>query len=264
MNWCPRLLLLLDDPEVSGDDLADVIRVDPGLTADILHVANSAVFARGSAVETVTEAVNRLGLREIYRTLMRIIASPVLANEQQSGFARLDLWKHSISSALAAQILAKRLGIVEPDLAFTVSLLHDVGKVVLSQTAGPGYIELIDETKAAQAELHKNERKAYGTDHAEAGAKLLKEWNFPQRIITAVAFHHSPETAGPVHAPLAATVYAANILAYRVGSGYGFPQYTALPDPDSLRPLNLEAAELFAFEGDLGEALEQEQMRLTS
>jgi hypothetical protein len=135
--------------DADSEGLVDLIRVDAGLTADILHVANSAPYSRGSRVETLTEAVNRVGSREIYRIITNIIASPVLANSEQRGFARLDLWKHSLSAAVAAQALAMHLPNVEPEVAFTAGLLHDIGKVVLAQAVGPDYVAIMEETKAS-------------------------------------------------------------------------------------------------------------------
>lgn len=257
----PRLLLLLDDPEVNGERLADLIRTDAGLTADVMHVANSAMYSRGNRVETLMEAVNRLGLREIYRIVMNVIASPVLRNPQQVGFAKLDLWTHSLTAALAAQALATHLSTVQPEIAFTAALLHDVGKVVLAQAMGRSYIAVVDEAKDKGVPIFGVERAAYKTDHAEVGAKLLKQWNFPESIIAAIACHHAPEKAARSHATIAATVYAANVLAYRVGSGYGFPPYAGSPDQVALRGIGLRPPEVFSYEGEVRDGLERERTR---
>jgi putative nucleotidyltransferase with HDIG domain len=258
----PRLLLLLDDPEANAEAIADLIRIDAGLTADILHVANSAHYARGNRVETLIEAVNRVGLREIYRTVMNVLASPVLANVHQVGFARLDLWTHSLTTALAAQVLSTRLRTIDPEVAFTAALLHDVGKVVLAQAMGSAYIALLEEGKLNSTPTFSLERLAYQTDHGDVGAKLLKQWNFPEKIVSAIEFHHTPEKAGRgSNGHLPSTVYAANVLAYRVATGTGFPPYAANPDISALRGTGLRPQELFEYEGEVRDALEQERRR---
>jgi putative nucleotidyltransferase with HDIG domain len=262
----PRLLLLLDDPKVSGEQLAELIRVDAGLTADVLHVANSAVFGRGSRIDTLVEAVNRLGFGEICQTVMRIVASPVLENAQQIGFAKLGLWRHSLTTALAGQILATDLGIIEPDLAFTVGLLHDVGKVVLGHALGSSYLTLVEEAKLSKTSLAASERAAFGKDHAKIGAKLLEHWNFPQEIVASIASHHFMEVVDLTEkvSPVNAILYAANILAYQLGSGYGFPSYAVRPDLRVLGEINLDPERLSGYKETVREALEREQTRLTA
>src|SRR5437763_296065 len=138
----PRLLLLLDDENTDSEALATIIRVDAGLTADILHVSNAAAFRGGRAIETLEEAIIRLGLRELYRAVMRVIASPVLNSGQEMGLERLNLWSHSLACALAAQTIATQTGYEDPEVAFTAGLLHDLGKMVLAQALRAPYIAL--------------------------------------------------------------------------------------------------------------------------
>src|SRR5690349_3873186 len=103
----PRLLLLLDESEnASSDDLADLIRVDAGLTADLLGVCNSAYFGASTRVETVHEAIFRLGLREIYRVLLKVISMPLMTSPQpEYGLDEANLWNHSLAVATAAKFL---------------------------------------------------------------------------------------------------------------------------------------------------------------
>ena len=119
----------------------------------------------------------------------------------------------------------------------------------------------LDEAKITSTPLHSAERAAYKTDHAEVGAKLLKHWNFPEGIIAAIAWHHAPDRAGRNHSTIAAIVYAANVLAYRVGTGYGFPPYAGSPDLAALRGIGLRLQELFDYEGDVRDALERERRK---
>src|SRR5258706_15536746 len=72
----PRLLVLLDDPEVNSDTLANIIHADAGLTTNVLHAANNAAFAGSCRTESLPQAIIRLGLREIYRLITTIITSP--------------------------------------------------------------------------------------------------------------------------------------------------------------------------------------------
>jgi putative nucleotidyltransferase with HDIG domain len=190
----PKLLLLLDDARADGQALADLIRVDAGLTADILRVANSAFYARGGRVGSLLEAANRIGFREIYRTVVDILASPIL-DVSPAGLARLDLWRHSLAAALAAKTIAENTDLADEDIAFTGALLHDVGKIALGCAFGNEYGAVIEQSKALHTGAAPLERVAFDTDHAQVGSTLLKLWNFPEPITTAILFHHAPEDA---------------------------------------------------------------------
>ena len=179
-------------PTRDGQALADLIRVDAGLTADILRVANSAYYARGNRVGSLLEAANRIGFREIYRTVVDILASPILAADQ-AGLARLDLWRHSLASALAGKLLAENTGIGDEDIAFTAALLHDIGKIAFGHAFGHEYEALIEKSRTSGTAAATLERAAFDTDHAEVGATLLRRWNFPDRITTGIMFHHIPQ-----------------------------------------------------------------------
>ncbi|MDB6041412.1 MAG: putative signal transduction protein [Verrucomicrobiales bacterium] len=255
----PRLLLFLEDLEVNCGALADLIRVDAALTAGVIRLANSALHARGNRTQTLTDAINRVGLREVYRTVMKIIASPVLLNSEQTGLERLDLWRHSLATAVAAQFLARTVALEDPEVAFTAALLHDIGKVLICQAVGPDYISLVEDSKLTGKPLYEAEMAIFGTDHTQVAAKVMQHWNFPERIISAVAMHHHPANAPRAHAPLAALIYAGDILAYRSGNGYGFPSFVIDPDPAFLELINLTPASLEATEEEVRLAIVREQ-----
>lgn len=257
----PRLLVLLDDPESDTDALAQTIRVDAGLTADILHIANNPIFAGETRTETLREAITRLGLREIYRIVMHVLTSAVMANPEQKGLERIDLWNHSLASAIGAQILSQETGLENPEIAFTAGLLHDIGKVVLVHSGGAKYIELIERCKAGRLSFHEEERRLFQSDHAEAGAELLQRWNFPEKIVGAVAGHQVPAASPASHAILAALAHAGNILAYRTHHGYNYPDYAVAPDPAHLALIGLTPDMLDPFEQRVMDDLDREQAR---
>ena len=232
----PRLLLLLDDLESNSDALADLIRVDPGLTADILRVCNSAAYAPAYPAENIQQAILRLGFREVHRIVMTVITSPTLKNPQNTyAVHEADLWNHSLAAAVTSQLLVGGSDI-DSDLAFTAALLHDIGKVVLSQAVP-------DDTKAAirsaaerNQPLYLAERNILKTDHAAVGARLLQRWGFPANICTAIRFHHEP-AAAKAELKLASCVCLANVLSYRIDEKLALPEYVLFPDAVALREL---------------------------
>src|SRR5688572_12468165 len=139
----PRLLLLLEDVESNADALADLIRVDPGLTADILRVCNSARYGLTYRAENIQQAILRIGFSEVHRIVMTVITSPALKDPQNTYASnQADLWNHSLATATASQALAAKAGI-DADLLFTAALLHDIGKVILSRAIPKQYGEVM-------------------------------------------------------------------------------------------------------------------------
>lgn len=232
----PRLLLLLDDVEAGADTLAQVIRVDPGLTADILRVCNSAAHAKRVRAETIQEAIMRLGFIEVHRIVMTVIASSALKSPQET-FTRHegDLWKHSLAAAVASQVLVPGTG-VDADVAYTASLLHDIGKMVLANAVPEDFARILTLAKEQNQAVYRVEQLQFQTDHGGIGARLLKRWGFPDNICEAVQHHHEPVRANQ-QLRLASCLYLSNVLAYRIVDDLTFPEYVVFPDTKALREL---------------------------
>lgn len=258
----PRLLLLLDDPEADSEELAQLIRTDPGLTANVLRIANSACLGGVRRTESAAEAISRIGLREVYRALMQVITSPALKGQEVFGMQRVDLWRHSLATAVAAETLARHLTDEDHEVAFTAGLLHDLGKALFSRTGARDYSQLLQFCAMRNDPVCEVEREAFGVDHAAIGAELLRAWKFPDRIAAAVAAHHAPLEAADGDERLASLVYAGNILAYRLGEGNGYPVYAIEADAAALELINMRPETLRDYEEEVRVLLRRERERL--
>jgi putative nucleotidyltransferase with HDIG domain len=258
----PRLLLLLDDPEADCDAMADIIRIDPGLTANVFRIANSARCGANRKAASLTEAILRLGMREVYRLVIHIVTSPALKMPDAFTFGRIDLWRHSLAAATAAQVLARHAGVEDPEVVFTTGLLHDIGKTVLSRLAEKEYSELLQICAETNGSVQAAESEAFLTDHTEVAGRLLRAWKIPERMVAAVAGHHSPAKVSSENRALAALVYVGNVMAYRIGQGNGFPIYAVTPNRAALELVGLEGQDLSQFEEEIVEMLNREQARL--
>ena len=239
----PRLLLLLEDVESNADALADLIRVDPGLTTDVLRVCNSATYGLRYRADNIQQAILRIGFREVHRIMMSVIMSPALKNPQNTYAAdQSDLWNHSLAAAVASQPLARSAGI-DSDLAFTAALVHDVGKVVLAHAVPEQVAQVVKAAVEKNQPLYEAERAILKTDHAIVGGRLLDRWGFPQNISAAVRYHHDIGGA-KAELRLASCVSLANVLAYRVENPRAFPEYVVHPDAKALNELNLTSSAL--------------------
>jgi putative nucleotidyltransferase with HDIG domain len=242
----PRLMQALASPNVPLSDVIQLINVDPGLTASVLQRCNSAYFRGAMPAETVFEAVTRLGFNQIFRMVTSLSGTQIFKGAHQSyGLKEDELWKHSLTAAAAAQVIAQDLGDDE-NVAFTAALLHDVGKIVLAQVLEHIYERLVQEIEARPSDAADTEKQLLGVHHGEVGGRLLAQWKFPPQLVAAVWSHHSPEAAGP-HQRLASIVHVANLTAYFLGCGYGYQAFALRGSPAALEVLNLTPDHLPAY-----------------
>jgi putative nucleotidyltransferase with HDIG domain len=216
----PELMRLLNQPDVESSKVVKMISFDPSLTANVLRICNSAYFGSATPTSDLQEAVTRMGFQQVYQLVAAATGARLLSPAQLGyGLEQGDLWKHSVAAAVAAQIIARKTG-DNQNLVFTAALLHDIGKIVLSQSLNGVYAKLIKETEMNQQSLLDAEKKILGVNHAEVGGQLLERWKFPPNIVSAVWFHHTPKGAG-AHQRLASLVYLGNMIAFFMGHGYG-------------------------------------------
>jgi len=213
-----KLQKILKDPDSTAAQIEEVLRYDAGLTANILKLTNSAYFGIPSKVSSVKQAIVLLGWKRLLQLVMTMCMSTVM-KEPVAGYDLLqgELWRHSLAVSVAAETVVKALKIPEAEEVFTAALLHDVGKLVLG-----GFVK--DELAQINALVAKDmpfevaEYIIIGTDHAEIGARILKKWDFPEGLVNAVGWHHSPETCEN-HCMLSDIVHIANTIGLRTGFG---------------------------------------------
>lgn len=183
---------LLEQPDVSINEIKKLITHDPALVAKILQLVNSAFFGFSKNITDLTQAISFLGLK-IIKTLVLYLSvtesvniSPNLIRVQN------EIWHHSLKSASIARDIATELRFnqEEIDNAYAAGILHDIGKLVLL-----GYDSYYNKVHTYSLEnkitFHQAEYVLYGTSHAEAGAYLLGLWGLPGMITDSVCKHHN-------------------------------------------------------------------------
>jgi HD-like signal output (HDOD) protein len=182
-----RVLVCLRDPQYSVDDLVSIVRTDPTLTARILRLCNSAVFGLRLEAKTVSDAVAYLGTRNLIKLVLATCTVGHFRDVPSSDYADANaLWCHSFAIAVTAQWLANRAGVAPADTAFTTGILHDLGRLVLSQIAAATPMP----TSAAGTDLLARERTWFGIDHAAAAGVIADAWGLPRELRRALWIHH--------------------------------------------------------------------------
>ncbi len=234
-----KALAMLEDPNTLITDLAEVLKFDPSITANILKVTNSAHFGLPQQVTSLETALALLGQKQIREVLVASASLPYLARPIRGyGMEPRDLWAHSIGCALASEMLAEYINFPATDVLFTSALLHDIGKIVLNIFVGARLDEIQAVARQEDITFSEAEWKVIGSDHAVLGSQLLRYWELPPDIVRAVRNHHDPDLY--VQDELSALLALSNILAVKLGIGVGADAFRHRINPRLLEMLGLD------------------------
>jgi putative nucleotidyltransferase with HDIG domain len=181
----------VQDDRCTVDRILGILSKDPPLSARLLRLANSALYAGESAAADLRTAVLRLGFDAIAN-----LGTGAAVIRTLKGGAHLDplrLWQHSVAVGLAAKgicRLARRHG--QAETAFLCGLLHDIGKIALDTCFPEEYMAVLGRVEEGLAYVEA-EQACLGLDHAVAGAILAAEWHFPDAIREVIRDHHAPQ-----------------------------------------------------------------------
>lgn len=185
------VIALVEDPNASADDLRAVIERDPALAARILKVANSSLFGFSRRIETLRHAIALLGFRTVKNLVLGASMKEVF---KRFGLTERLLWEHATRAGAVAARLTDHPSIdVDREEAFTLGLLHDLGKIALNNAAPEEYSRVVARVYNEGVTFVVAERDLFGFDHAELGALVAEKWKLPPRLETAIRLHHTPE-----------------------------------------------------------------------
>jgi putative nucleotidyltransferase with HDIG domain len=251
-----HLVSLLEQPAVSNSEVVNVLKYDNVLTAKLLRACNSPFFGLTEPITSVDQAVLILGHQQILHIVLTLaFGSAMVVPLPGYAVEAKELWRHSLITASAAEVVVNELPELnlEAPVAFTVGLLHDIGKLVLGQALTPELQTLIrgriEQGLISRVEA---EREILGTDHGEVGAVLLKSWNIPEEIIEAVANHHHPVLKP--RPKLSVVTHIANCVAHLVGSAPGWDSFALRVDNEVTEALELNHEKLEIMMADVRES----------
>jgi putative nucleotidyltransferase with HDIG domain len=258
-----RILMIMDDPKTGSNELIEAVELDPGVTANVLRMCNSTYYAGTRQLSTLQEAVHRLGMRTIQQMVTMRESESLLGGAHEGyGLAAGDLWRHSVSTALACRLLAHRVGYPRVSVAFTGGLLHDLGKIVLDVFLRKRYQEVRARVEQG-ATFQDAERDVFGVEHADLGARIAEKWGFPEGLVRAMRFHHQPEEADG-DGELCALVHLGDSLSHWLGVGLGRPGLANRFAASAVRMFSLQPEDLDRILIELVEKFEETEQSLAA
>lgn len=241
-----KLLRLLQDINTNPNDVVELIRIDTSLTAQVLRLSNSAYYGVVTPSYNLEEAINRIGFRETYKLVGVVCSSQIFNTPVQTYYLESDqLWENSIATALVMENMAQRVGI-EPTNAYTVGLLHAIGKIIINQLMAEQYAEVYALVEKEKIPLTEAETKIMGFNYAELGMALLKKWNFPPEITEPILHQFTPLDSHS-HEMMSCALHLAICVVGGVGLNYGRDAWAFKAHDEALAKLGLEAEDLERF-----------------
>ena len=194
-----RILNLVADPDADPGELAQLVSRDPAIAAGVLRVANSAAYPQGSPAQTVRDAINRIGLRELARIAGTLSAGALFNPKARAEFAAYgaffqEQFHHATATSMAASSLAMSVPHARSDRAFLAGLLHDVGGPIALRSLAA----LAHDDPALRALGPDRVRRLIDRVHVEIGSEVHQKWGLPDfATVVCVRHHDTVVPAGP-------------------------------------------------------------------
>ncbi|WP_420238469.1 HDOD domain-containing protein [Telmatobacter bradus] len=185
-----RVLKLVNNENVQLHELSDLIAADPAFASEVLTVANSVLYAPRYPAYNILQAVAVLGANVLQGLCVTVGVRAYLGKAMSFPVLK-HLWHHNLACAVISEKLAIASSL-DKDTAFTVGILHDIGRAALAVIQPQEYAALLNRHQGSPESLLPEERELFGWDHCETGRQMVANWNLPQEFVDAVSHHHDP------------------------------------------------------------------------
>lgn len=209
-----RLLAVLRDPNSDVSDVAKLVRADTALAAQVLRLANSPHYGLIERVGSIEEAIQHVGLNEVTRLVSTLGSRQIFSRDLPTYRIPASLlWQHTLAVAVASEQVAGRL-VIDPGMLYLGGLLHPIGLIALDSVA-------TDRGLPARAEgvaLREWEMDQFGAENPEVAGRIMRTWNFPEEISSAVGARYEVPTRATIGQP-AAALFIACMIAEKIPAG---------------------------------------------
>ena len=245
-----RLQMALEDDGTDSRQVADLIRTEPAIAASLLRTANSAAFGGLKPISDLSQAVARLGLKQVQTVVTALLVQGQFEANRQSNQKVLEtLWNHAIASATVARDLAGREGYPTEE-AFMAGLLHGIGRLIV--------LRALDRLTQLDPDLRPTETAIDELVEAlqyQLGYSTLQSWNFSEDACEA-ARAMDPD-AGPPDKVIIRIVQAADHIARKLGMHPHPEPDLNLMDQDAIEALEISDVEMAALMVDLEDEIDE-------
>lgn len=210
-----RVLEILEKPDASSSQIADVISKDAGLTLRLLRLVNSPMYGFGGKIDTVSRAVSLVGTNELSSLALGVTLIQSFQNIPSELMDMNSFWRHSIRCALFARIIAENLNVEGVEGYFTGGLLHDIGRLIMIDRMPQQYAVAIHRAREDELPMYRAEQACLQLDHTIVGKTLASTWRLPAPLVRMIGGHHSPRLAN--YSMESCIIHIADVFAHACG-----------------------------------------------
>jgi len=214
-----RLLEVMNDSYSSSADVGAVISDDPGLTARLLRLVNSAFYGFPAKIESVNKGLSVVGTQQLHDLALATSVIGMFQDVPEDLVDMTTFWHHSLACGVCARVIATERREPNVERLFVAGLLHDIGRLMIYMKNPDGARESLERSRMNDELLYVAEREVMGYEHATVGEALLETWKLPASLQEPVAYHHKPTLANGFAAE-AAIVHVADIMAHAMLMGH--------------------------------------------
>ena len=188
----PKLQHLLKSDNTSISDIADLLKIDAPVTAQVIKISNCPYYGANNKTHNINEAVNRIGSQDIYRIVaIASTGDAYIGSLPLYKIPKGQLWETSARCATMMQDLAPKIGGDIEDV-YTVGLLHSLGKIIIQSYKKNSAIDGYEAKDYPNGLSYWDERTLLSFDHGQVGATLLKQWDFPDSMYLPIQNQFEP------------------------------------------------------------------------
>lgn len=185
-----RAMKLLRNPDSEVSSIAELVGSDPSLAADVIRCANSAFFGGTDSIQSIGEAVQKIGFRETINLLNLAVARLATGRDLEGyGIAADHFWSECLFNGLLVRNLAGTTGRADSDEAYTVGLLRFVGRLAINESVREHGSDVF---KPGAEPMAAWEMRSVGFVQSRAGALLLANWQFSTEMVHAISGQDDP------------------------------------------------------------------------
>ena len=186
-----KLLEICSDEGASTQDLSKLVETDPGISARVLGIVNSALYGLRQNITAVSDAVIYLGFDEVKKLCLGVtVFEKMFKSKKKRQFDRIFFWRHCLCVATLSKAIAEEILYPKPGEAYISGLLHDFGKIFFDLQGRVNYGDFITNVTKSTGQMITEERELMGMGHDDLGAYYSSLWHLPESLALAIKYHH--------------------------------------------------------------------------
>lgn len=174
---------MVSDPSCTAADIGIEISKDTGLSMRLLKIVNSPFYGFPSSIETIPMAITVMGVRQLRDLIFTTCVISKYAQIPTEILNPDDFWVHSISTAISAQLLAKKVNISNSERLFTCGMIHDLGLLIMAITAPEETRQVLELSRDSGKPTHDFQMNVFGFHQGDLSAALIRKWHLPDSFI---------------------------------------------------------------------------------